>query len=287
MNIQKDALIKEDQMPQPTAVVTGAASGIGLALTEELARADYRIVMADIRPDALEEAANSIRSILPDAQLMTVAADVTSADSVLSLAREVEAGWGSPDLLINNAGVIGPIAPTWEGGLGEWELAFGVNVWGVIHSLRAFLPLMIAADRGRVVNIASVASWSSAPMMSAYGATKHAVMALSESTYRELQAQGSSVAVTVVCPTTVRTGLITEIAEGRQGAEEGARVKLLAARDGAASPAEVAAIIVAGIQAGAYLVTTNDAWVVNAAQQRVAIAQGAEPPLDREPPRAS
>lgn len=274
-------------MEKESAVVSGAASGIGLALTEELARAGYRVVMADIRPDALDAAAASVTAAVPDAELMTVTTDVTDADSVLALARAVSETWGSPDLVVNNAGVIGPVAPTWEGGLAEWELAFGVNVWGVIHSMRAFLPLMIERDRGRVVNVASVASWSSAPMMSAYGATKHAVLALSESAYRELRAQGSSVGITVICPTTVRTGLIDNIAQGIQDADESARTKLLAARDSGASPQEVAALILAGVKSGDYLVSTNEAWVMNAAQQRVAIAGGAEPPLDREPPRSA
>lgn len=272
-------------MPQPSAVVTGAASGIGLALTEELVRAGYRVAMADIRPDLLSEASAGLREKLPEAELLTIASDVTDAASVDSLAQEVVSAWGAPDLVVNNAGVIGPVGPTWGGDLAQWKLAVDVNLWGVIHSMRSFLPPMIERDAGRVVTIASVASWSSAPMMSAYGATKHAAFALVESAYRELKAQGSNVAMTVVCPTTVRTRLIEDIAEGRQSADDAARERLLAARDKGLTPNEVAQLIVRGVQEGKYLITTDEAWILNAAQQRLDIARGAEPPLDREPKR--
>ena len=274
-------------MPRQTAVITGAAGGIGLALARELARRDHRVAMLDLRADALDAAVVDITSSDADAELLAVPTDVTDAASVDAAAALVLDRWGAPDLVINNAGIIGPIGTTWEGPLDEWELAFGVNVWGVLHGMRAFMPAMVDRDAGRVVNIASVASWSSAPMMGAYGATKHAVFALTESAYRELKGKGSRVEMTVVCPTTVRTALIDDIAAGRQDAEASARDKLLAAREAAMTPEDVAALIVAGVEAGDYLVTTNRAWLANAASQRVAIAAGAEPPLDREPPRAS
>jgi NAD(P)-dependent dehydrogenase (short-subunit alcohol dehydrogenase family) len=159
-----------------------------------------------------------------------------------------------------------------------------INYWGVLHGMRAFLPAMIERDSGRLVNTASVASWSSGPRMGSYGSTKHAVLALTESAYRELREIGSSVRVSMVCPTTVRTSLVDHL-ERPGSADEVGRERLLAARERGLSPAEVAHIVLKGIEEDRYVMTTDEAWLVNAARQRLAIATGAEPPLDREPPR--
>ena len=272
-------------MSEPVAVVTGGAKGIGFALVEELLDRGFRVAMSDVNEAALQVAAESLRADNRGGGVLAVAADVRAADSMAQFSSRVRKDLGTPDLVINNAGVIGPIGAAWEGALEDWELAFDVNVWGVLHSMRSFLPAMIERNSGRLVNIASVASWSSAPMMSAYGATKHAVLALSESAYRELQALNSSVGITVVCPTTVRTSLIEDIAEGRQVADATAREKLLAARDAGARPEDVATLIIDRALAGDYLVVTDREWVRHAATQRVAIANGGTPPLDREPMR--
>jgi NADP-dependent 3-hydroxy acid dehydrogenase YdfG len=269
-------------MTTPVAVVTGAASGIGLALSTALARSGYRVALTDVRPDPLRDAAEGIRSELPDAEITAIVSDVTSAESMVELATAVRAEWGDADLVINNAGVIGPVGPSWTGPLEEWRSAMDINFWGVVHGMRAFLPAMIERDSGRLVNVASVASWSSAPQMGSYGSTKHAVMAITESAFRELAELGSRVALSVVCPTTVRTGLVDHLG-GR--ASNSGEEKLLAARETGLSPDEVAALVLEGIAAGDYVITTNRAWLLNAARQRVQIAEGATPPLDREPPR--
>jgi len=272
-------------MAAPSAVITGAASGIGLALSTRLARNGYRVVMSDIRADALHDARATVEAAAPGAAVVDVVADVTDAASVEALAAAAVEEFGGIDLAINNAGVIGPVGPVWEGPLEQWQLALGINFWGVLHGMRAFLPRMIAAGGGRLVNIASVASWSSGPQMGSYGAAKHAVLALTESAYRELAELGSPVRLSVVCPTTVRTSLVSHL-EG-DASEQGSigRTRLLAARERGLDPAAVAETVVAGIEADQYLITTDPEWVLNAARQRVAIAEGAEPPLDREPPR--
>ncbi|MCU1441570.1 MAG: putative oxidoreductase/dehydrogenase [Rhodoglobus sp.] len=268
-------------MQKPVAVVTGAASGIGLALSRALVDAGYRVALADVRVEPLRAARDGILKDAPSAELLDVVSDVTSAESVVALAETVVREWGAVDLVINNAGVIGPVSTTWSGPLEQWHLAVDINFWGVLHGMRAFLPGMIERDSGRLVNVASVAAWSSAPQMGSYGATKHAVMALTESAYRELAELGSKVALSVVCPTTVRTGLVTHL----EGTESAGEAKLLAARERGLQPEEVAALVLEGIAAGDYLITTDRAWLVNAAKQRLGVAEGGEPPLDREPPR--
>jgi NAD(P)-dependent dehydrogenase (short-subunit alcohol dehydrogenase family) len=154
----------------------------------------------------------------------------------------------------------------------------------VLHGMRAFLPAMIERDAGRLVNTASVAAWSSGPRMGSYGSAKHAVMALTESAYRELREIGSGVRLSIVCPTTVRTSLVAHL-EAPGSADEIGRGRLLAARQRGLNPDEVARLVLEGIHADRYLITTDEAWILNAARQRLAIAEGAEPPMDREPPR--
>lgn len=270
-------------MQKPVAVVTGAASGIGFALSRALVHAGYRVALADIRVEPLRASQNRILEEAPSAEVINVVSDVTSAESVTGLADTVVREWGEVDLVVNNAGVIGPVSTTWSGPLEHWQMAMDINFWGVLHGMRAFLPGMIARDSGRLVNIASVAAWSSAPQMGSYGAAKHAVLALTESAYRELAELGSKVALSVVCPTTVRTGLVDHLAEGGPTGSV-SEAKLLAARARGLQPEGVAELILEGLAAGDYLITTDRAWLVNAAKQRLDLASGGGvPPLDREP----
>ena len=269
---------------RPSAVVTGAASGIGLALARAFAASGHRVALSDVREGALREARDRIAADVPGAQLLAVRTDVTDFDDVAALADTVTGEWGSPDIVVNNAGIIGPVGPVWEGPLDQWELSMRINYWGVLHGMRAFLPGMIERGSGRLVNTASVASWSSGPRMGSYGSTKHAVLALTESASRELREIGSPVRISMICPTTVRTGLVNHLEEAGDADSVG-RARLLAAREHGLSPDEVATIILRGIADDRYVITTDEAWLVNAAKQRLAIAEGAEPPMDREPPR--
>lgn len=269
---------------RPSAVVTGAASGIGLALAKAFAADGYRVALSDVREEALAIARDELAAENPGTELLAVRTDVTDADDVAALAAAVISAWGSPDVVVNNAGIIGPVGPVWEGPLEQWELSMRINYWGVLHGMRAFLPAMIERGSGRIVNTASVASWSSGPRMGSYGSTKHAVLALTESAYRELKEIGSDVRVSMVCPTTVRTSLVAHL-EQPGSADEVGRGRLLAARERGLEPDDVARVILEGIAADRYVITTDEAWLVNAARQRLAVAEGAEPPLDREPPR--
>ncbi|HXD98204.1 MAG TPA: SDR family NAD(P)-dependent oxidoreductase, partial [Candidatus Acidoferrum sp.] len=178
------------------AVVTGAASGIGLALAERFAAEGMKIVMADVEADALERAAAALRGRA--AAVLATRVDVARAEDVERLARETYAAFGAAHVVCNNAGVA-VIGAVHEHSLADWQWVMGVNLWGVIHGVRAFVPRMLAGgDEGHIVNTASMAGLTTAPFMSVYDVTKHGVVALSESMYKEFTATGVPIGVSVV-----------------------------------------------------------------------------------------
>ena len=186
------------------AVVTGAASGIGRALAERFAREGMRVSMADIEEPALEQAATALRN--SGATVMAQRCDVSSAAEVDALAEAVYSRYGSVNLLCNNAGVGGGAAPIWKLTLDTWQWVMGVNMMGVLHGIRSFVPRMVAGgEPGHVVNTASVAGLLTGPFISPYYASKHAVVAMSESLYFDLKAVQSDIGVSVLCPGFVRT----------------------------------------------------------------------------------
>ena len=164
-------------------MVTGAASGIGLALAERFAAEGMKVVMADIEAGRLATAAAAVRQKAPATLELRV--DVSKPDDVERLARETYAAFGAAHVLCNNAGVA-VIGAVHEHTLADWQWVIDVNLWGVIHGVRAFLPRMLAGgDEGHIVNTASMAGLTTAPFMSVYDVTKHGVVALSESMYKE------------------------------------------------------------------------------------------------------
>jgi NAD(P)-dependent dehydrogenase (short-subunit alcohol dehydrogenase family) len=187
------------------AVVTGAASGIGRAMAARFARAGMRLVLADIEEEPLAR----VRDALVDGGSTAVAVrtDVANADEVTALASRTYEAFGTADLLCNNAGV-GAAGFAWEISLGDWQWCMGVNFWGIVHGIRAFVPGMIARGRGHVVNTASLAGLVDGPGMAPYFASKHAVVSLSEALHHDLAiAAGGRVNVSVVCPSWVKTGI--------------------------------------------------------------------------------
>lgn len=184
------------------AVVTGAASGIGLALTRRFGAEGMKVVMGDVEASALAAAAESLRA--EGVEVATVMVDVSDPSSVEQLARKTLESFGAVHLLCNNAGVGGG-GPTWEIPLSTWDWIVGVNMLGVVHGIRSFVPRMIEQDEGHVVNTASIAGLISGPGMSPYNATKHAVVAISEALHHELALIDSPVKVSVLCPGFVRT----------------------------------------------------------------------------------
>ena len=188
------------------AVVTGAASGIGLALAERFAAEGMKVVMADVEPAALDAAAAAVRAKAP--AVLAVRVDVSQADDVERLARETYAAFGAAHVVCNNAGVA-VIGAVHEHSLADWQWVIGVNLWGVIHGVRAFVPRMLAGgDEGHIVNTASMAGLSTAPFMSVYDVTKHGVVALSESMFKEFEATGAPIGVSVVCPGLINTNIM-------------------------------------------------------------------------------
>jgi NAD(P)-dependent dehydrogenase (short-subunit alcohol dehydrogenase family) len=184
------------------AVVTGGASGIGLALAERFARAGMSLVLADVEEKALTAAEQTVTAHGVD--VLTVRTDVSKEADVQALAAATLERFGGVHLVCNNAGVAAGSDP-WFGPLAAWEWVMGVNFWGVVHGCRTFLPLLIGG--GHIVNTASIAGLypGFAP---AYDASKHAVVAMTESLYTTVQTAELPIGVSVLCPGWVRTKII-------------------------------------------------------------------------------
>ena len=190
-----------------TAVITGAASGIGLALAQRAAREGMRLVLADIDEVKLAEAATTL-PVAADA-LVTRRVDVSCEEDIAALADAAFARFGAVHLLCNNAGV-GLTRLSWELTTADWEWILGANLWGVVHAIRHFVPRMLAQEgESHIVNTASVAGLLSTPAMAAYNVSKHGVVTLSETLYTELRAQQAKIGVSVLCPAWVPTAIHT------------------------------------------------------------------------------
>lgn len=192
-----------DSLQGKVAVITGAASGIGRALAERCVQEKMKVVLADVEESALTESAAVLQA--QGATLLAVRTDVAQAAEVEALAQRTLATFGAVHLLCNNAGVA-VNGPLWEMNLHDWEWVLGVNLWGVIHGIRTFVPLMLAqGGAGHIVNTASIAGLVSTPGLGAYNVTKHGVVTLSETLYQELQQAGAPLHVSVLCPAWVNT----------------------------------------------------------------------------------
>ena len=189
-----------EQLAGKIAVVTGGASGIGKAIARRLIAERMTVVIADIERVALHSAATETGAI-------GIWTDVASFESVQALADEVKRRFGGLHLLCNNAGVAST-ARLADMSLSDWTWLLGVNLWGVIHGVKAFLPLLKAnPDGGYLVNTASVSGFHVTPDLGGYTVSKFAVVALSETLALELKADGSNVGITVLCPGPVSTSL--------------------------------------------------------------------------------
>lgn len=194
------------ELTDRVAVVTGAASGIGRAMAEHFAAEGMKIVLADIEQQALDEAEAAFAA--NGAAVLAVQCDVSKGADVAALAEAAVDRFGAVHLVCNNAGVVPPAGPLWERTEADWEWVLGANLWGVIHGVRTFVPIMIEqGTEGHVVNTASLAGLVSVPWLGIYNVSKHAVVTLSETLHRELAAIGSQVKVSVLCPAWVTTRL--------------------------------------------------------------------------------
>jgi NAD(P)-dependent dehydrogenase (short-subunit alcohol dehydrogenase family) len=188
------------------AVVTGAASGIGRAMAQRFAAEGMKVVLADIEQRALTETERELRA--EGAAVLAVPTDVSKAGDVEALAKKSIEAFGAAHVLCNNAGVaVGGVS--WERTVADWEWGLGVNLHGVIHGIRVFVPIMIGQDsEGHIVNTASMAGLVSIPLMSVYNVSKHAIVTLSEALHHELALSGAKVKVSVLCPGWVDTALM-------------------------------------------------------------------------------
>ena len=189
-----------EQLTGKVAVVTGAASGIGRALADRFAAEGMRIVLADVEEQALDTATEELRAA--GAEAVGIPTDVSVAADLEHLRDVALRAFGTVHVVCNNAGV-GAGGPIWTVPLESWRWILGVNLWGVIHGVHAFTPLLVEQGEGHIVNTASAAGIVSAPFLGPYVTSKHAVVALSESLALDLA--GTGVGVSVLCPLWVRT----------------------------------------------------------------------------------
>ena len=193
-----------------TAVLTGAGSGFGLECARLGARLGMNLVLVDVQQDALDRAADEIAAT--GAQVLARRVDVSKAAEMEALGAAVLERFGAPHLVFNNAGV-GAGGLIWETSVKDWEWVLGVNLMGVVHGVRVFTPMMLAAAardplyRGHIVNTASMAGLLNPPNMGVYNVSKHAVVSLSETLYQDLALVSDQVSASVLCPFFVPTGI--------------------------------------------------------------------------------
>ena len=193
-----------------TAVITGAGSGFGLETSRIAAREGMNVVMADVQADALDKAAAEVAA--GGAKVLPWRLDVSKAAEVEALGAAVQERFGAPHFVFNNAGV-GSGGLIWENSVKDWEWVLGVNLMGVVHGVRVFTPMMLAAAaadpdyEGHIVNTASMAGLLKPPNMGVYNVSKHAVVSLTETLYQDLALVSGQVTASVLCPYFVPTGI--------------------------------------------------------------------------------
>ena len=252
------------------AVVTGAASGIGRGLAERCAQEGMQVVLADIEEKALMQASQALKAA--GAQVLAVQTDVSKVSDVEALAQKTMETYGAVHLLFNNAGV-GAGTSIWESSLADWEWTMGVNLWGVIHGIRTFVPLMLEQQtEGHIVNTASIAGLTAGPGLGIYKVTKHGVVTLSETLYHELALRGANIKVSVLCPGFVRTQIMdsarnrpvqlqNEPTEERMSPESEAMLQFMRqAVEAGMPPNQVADIVFQAIRDENFYILTHPEW---------------------------
>jgi len=273
------------------AVVTGAASGIGLATAHRFADEGTNLVLADIEPGALAAAEEALTAKGVD--VLAVMTDVSSADAVERLADAAFERFDNVHVVFNNAGVAATAATlrqrAWEGALGDWEWTLGINLMGVVHGVRAFVPRMLAnGDEGHIVNTASMAGLMTAA--NPYNVSKHAVVTLSETLSVDLQIAGATgVGVSVLCPGWVKTR-IHESARNRPVDDpEFDDALMVSAPDVAGvigglienglDPAEVAGLVTDAVEGDHFYVITHGDWKAGITDRTSRMVEGLPPIL--------
>ena len=273
-----------------TAVLTGAGSGFGLECARIGARLGMNLVLVDVQQDALDKAAAELQAL--GVQVMAHKVDVSHAAAMEVLASQVKARFGAPHFIFNNAGV-GAGGLLWESSVADWEWVLGVNLWGVIHGVRVFTPMMLEAAKadpayqGHIVNTASMAGLLTPPNMGIYNVSKHAVVALSETLYQDLSLVTEQIGASVLCPYFVPTG-INKSERNRPtnlAAEKPTQSQLIgqamsdkAVGSGKVSAADVAQKVFDAVASGQFYIYSHPHALGNVQQRMEAIVTGQNPP---------
>lgn len=251
-----------------TAVVTGGASGIGLATARAFAREGMNVVIADVEEQALARAESDLAG--EGAEVLAVRTDVSKYEQIEALAKATVDRFGAVHVVHNNAGVMigGPVAGLT---LADWEWVLGVDLWAVIYGVKVFLPLIEEAGEGHIVNTASTAGFHAGPFIAPYNVAKFGVVGLTETLQRELTMKKSPIAASVLCPGATDTRIVesdrnraAESSEGHESSPEEASVRdgaaRLLARKGLA-PGEVADLVVAGVREQRFWLLPHPDWI--------------------------
>lgn len=273
-----------------TAVLTGAGSGFGLECARIGARLGMNLVLVDVQHDALAKAEVEISAL--GVRVLASQVDVSNAAAMGQLAADVQAHFGAPHLVFNNAGV-GAGGLVWENSVADWEWVLGVNLWGVVHGVRLFTPMMLAAAKadpgyqGHIVNTASMAGLLTPPNMGIYNVSKHAVVSLTETLYQDLQLVSDQVSASVLCPYFVPTGISqshrnrpAELAADKPTASQliGQAQSDKAVGSGKVSAADVAQKVFDAVASGQFYIYSHPQALGNVQSRMEAIVQGHNPP---------
>ena len=276
-----------------TAVVTGAASGIGAGLAERCAQAGMNVALADVDEPGLDAVARRVAERAAGAPLAR-RADVADPESVAAFADAVYRRFGAVHLLFNNAGVL-LSGLSWERPLADWRWVVDVNLFGVVHGIRAFVPRMLeAGESGRVVNTASMAGLLAGPYLAPYTASKHAIVGLSETMQHEFEALGCMLRASVLCPGEVRTGIMRseraragahgespgESPGGRSDGERAMREYLERGVDAGMPAEELADYVFERLAAGRFWMLPHPRLLAGFERRAESIRRGEDPAVD-------
>ena len=272
-----------------TAVITGAGSGFGLACARLAAKLGMKVVLVDVQKDALDTVCAELQAM--GTAVMARRVDVAHGGQMQALADDVFAQWGAPHLVFNNAGVAAG-GLVWENTEADWDWVLGVNLKGVVHGVRLFTPMMLQAAqadpswRGHIVNTASMAGLLTPPNMGIYNVSKHAVVALTETLYQDLQLVSSQIGASVLCPYFVPTGIsqsqrnrpAQSTTEATASQRIGQAMSEKAVGSGKVSAEDVAQMVFDAVAADRFYIYSHPKALGNVRLRMDAILNGDNPP---------
>jgi len=265
-----------DNLEGKVAVITGAASGIGLAMAQAFGAEGMKLVLADIEAPALEAAANALPAAI---KRVTVVCDVSKGEQIEALRATALDAFGAVHLVCNNAGVGGGGSSA-DINIDDWKWVIDVDLWSVIHGVRVFLPGLLEQGEGHIVNTASVAGLFSAPFMGPYNIAKYGVVALSETMRSEMALMQAPVGVSVLCPSWVKTNIASSVRNkpGASPEEVDALTEIVKPfLEKGLEPAEVADAVVAAVKA-------NQFWIITHEDTNAAVSMRANSIIERTDP---